>query len=429
LKLHGFLLLPLILAASAALAEPAPTPSDADTAAPIAFSIGGEARVRYEGYEAPGWGDGPDDGYWWLRLMPWAKVEAGAASVFVQPIAGYAIGVAGGDGPTDATGIDVLQAHADYTIALAPEADLHLRAGRSLIALGSERLVGKRYGPNIPQPFDGARLGLKRGDVQLDILAAEAVDIGPRDFDDRSDGRRRFASVYLSGPIVRSLNADLYWIGYRQRGARFSDAVGTERRDTFGLRLFGARGRLGWNWETMIQRGSFAGKPIAAWSQATETTLTISEHAPLRQLRIRANYVSGDRAGTGDRLEGFNAMFPKGRYFGELTPVGPRNIINVNPAIVLQPSPALSVEISAGAFWRASRGDGIYDLAGREIRPAGTTRKRHIGDQIEASATLDLKGGWSLAASLGVFTAGGFVETTGATGTTLMLGAEANFTF
>lgn len=422
-------MLPSILAASAALAQPAASSSDADTAEPIALSLGGEARLRYESYNAPDWGDGPDDGYWWLRFMPWAKVDAGAASIFVQPIAGYAIGVAGSAGPADATGIDVLQAHADYTIALAPEARLHLTAGRSLIALGSERLIGKRYGPNIPQPFDGARLGLKRGEVQLNILAAEAVDIGPRDFDDRSDGRRRFSSVYLSASIARSLKADLYWIGYRQRGVPISDVVGTERRDTLGLRLFGARGRLGWNWETMIQRGSFADKRIAAWSQATETTLALSEHAPLRQLRIRANYASGDRAGTGDRLEGFNAMFPKGRYFGELTPVGPRNIINVNPAIVLRPSPALNIELSAAAFWRASRGDGIYDLAGREIRSEGSTGKRHIGNQIEASATLDLERGWSLAASLGVFTAGGFVQTRRAAGTTVMMGAEASFKF
>lgn len=424
---RGFLLLAGGLAATSAQAESAAPPPDPDAA--LVVTLSAEARLRYESFADPAWGDDADDGYLWLRLIPSAKVEAGAASVFVQPILGYAKGVAGGPGPVDATGIDLLQAHADYSLDLSPGTRLHFGGGRALIGLGSERLIGRRYGPNIPQPFDGATLRLERGAVRLDAVAVDAVDIGPGDFDDRSDGRRRLRTLYFTTPIATGFNADLYWIGYRQRGARLGNAVGTEQRDTFGLRLFGTRGRLGWNWETMIQRGSFAGQRIAAWSQASETTIALSEEGLIRQLRLRANYASGDRAATGERLESFNAMFPKGRYFGELTPLGPRNIVNFNPAIVLQPSRALQVEFNTAVFWRASRTDGIYDLAGREIRSAGTTRARHVGNLVEANVSLELEDGFNVAASVGAFTAGQFVRQSGSSNTIQMFALEATVAF
>jgi len=393
----------------------------------LVVTLSAEARLRYESFADPAWGDDTDDGYLWLRLISSAKVEAGATSIFVEPIIGYANGVASGPGPIAATGIDLLQAHADYSLNLSPGTRLRFSRGRALIGLGSERLIGRRYGPNIPQPFDGATLRLECGAVRVDAVAVEAVDIGPGDFDDRSGGRRRLRTIYLTAPIAAGFNADLYWIGYRQRGARLGNALGTEQRDTFGLRLFGMRGRLGWNRETMFQRGSFSGQRIAAWSQATETTLALSEEGLLRQLRLRANYASGNRAVTAERLESFNAMFPKGRYFGELTPLGPRNIINFNPAIVLQPIRALQVELNTAAYWRASRTDGIYDLAGQEIRPAGATRTRHVGNLIEANVSLEAADGFNLAASVGEFIAGRFIRQSGSTNTIYRFALEANF--
>lgn len=409
--------------------EAAPQGPVDDASNAVSFSLGGEARLRYEGFDEPGWGDAPDDGYLWLRLMPLAKVEGAGGAIVVQPIIGHAIGVRGGPGPIDRTGIDLLQAYAELHQPLGEVATASLWAGRRLISLGSERLVGTRYGPNIPQPFDGVQIGLTRGSARIDVIDAHAVVIGTGDFDDSSAGGRHLRSVYFTAEAARDVSFDLYWIGYRDRAARFGEVLATEARDTFGLRLFGARGRVAWNWETMVQRGTLAGRSIRAWSQATETSLSFP-HAPVpAQLRLRANIASGDRAGTPGTIESFNAMFPKGRYFGELTPLGPRNIINVNPGLILAPERRVKVEINLAAFWRASRSDGIYDLAGREIRPAGSARARHIGSLAEASLAVDLDKGLSLTASLGAFTDGPFIRQSGSGRTIVMVAGEATYRF
>jgi hypothetical protein len=396
-----------------------------DALGAVRVSLGGEARVRYEGYDEPGWGDAPDDGYLWLRLMPLAKVDEQSGAIVVQPIIGYAIGVAGGSSPIDRTGIDLAQAYVELRKPLGENAKVSLRAGRALIALGSERLVGTRYGPNIPQPFDGVQVSLKSGSARIDWIDARAVVTGTGDFDDSSEGSRRLRSVYLTAEAARDVSFDLYWVGYNDAAARFGGVIAAESRDTFGLRLFGARGRVGWNWETMIQRGTFAGRSIRAWSQATETTISF----PDVQLRLRANIVSGDRSGTAGTIESFNAMFPKGRYFGELTPLGPRNIINFSPGLILVPARGVQVELNLAAFWRASSGDGIYDLAGREIRATGTTRARHIGNLAEASLAFELDNGLSLTASLGAFVDGRFIRQSGSGSTIVMVAGEATYRF
>lgn len=396
-----------------------------DVPGTVSASLGGEARVRYEGYDEPGWGDAPDDGYVWLRLMPVAKIEAPAATLVVQPIIGYAIGVAGGPSPIDRTGIDLAQGFVELRRPFGENAKVSLRAGRALIALGSQRLVGTRYGPNIPQPFDGVQVSLTRGSAQIDWIDARAVVTGTGDFDDSSEGGRRLRSVYLTAEAARDVSFDLYWIGYNVPAARLGGVIAAELRDTIGLRLFGARGRVAWNWESMLQRGTFAGRRIRAWSQATETTISF----PDAQMRLRANIVSGDRESTEGTIESFNAMFPKGRYFGELTPLGPRNIINFNPSLILAPVRGVELEINLAAFWRASRSDGIYDLAGREIRAAGTARALHIGNLAEASLAFELDNGLSLTASLGVFFDGSFIRQSGAGSTIAMVAGEATYRF
>lgn len=395
----------------------------------MSVDLTGETRLRFESYAEPEWGNAPDDGFLWLRAIAKARVRAGPVQIIVQPIIGHAIGVAGGPGPVDRTGIDLLQASAEWRIPLNEGTQVSLSGGRKLIALGSERLVGTRYGPNIPQPFDALQVSVVSTNARLELFDAHAVRIGPGNFDDTSSGGRRLRGGYFSVQAAQGVSFDLYWIGFRDMASRFAETTGQERRDTFGVRTFGQWQRVSWNWETMVQRGRFAGRDIRAWSQATETTVDFPDVPFAPSLRLRANIASGDKAASSKRLESFNAMFPKGRYFGELTPLGPRNIINLNPGLILRPSRRVQLELNAAAFWRASPTDGIYDLAGRELRRPGANRARHVGNLIEASIGFDRDDGLSLAGSVGVFTAGQFMQQSGAGRVIIMVGGEATQRF
>ncbi|MEN3746205.1 alginate export family protein [Sphingomonas sp. HF-S3] len=397
----------------------------------IRLTLGAEARARFEAFRDNLWGQppAPDDGYLWLRLMPLAELRAGPVRAFVQGIAAHADGVAAGAGPADTTGIDVLQAFADVRLPLGSHATLTLRGGRELVALGSERLVGLRYGPNVPQAFDGVRGMLDIGSVRIDAFDLRPVAVGPGNFDDRTSPTRALRGVYATLPLAAGAKADLYWLRYRDRVARFQGANGEERRDTFGARLWGRNGGLAWNWEAMLQRGRFQGEAIRAWSIASETSYTWPRLAFAPRLRLRANIASGDRNPADGVLGTFNAMFPKGKYFGELSPIGPRNIVNLHPSMDFDLGGGVTAEIAGIAYWRASRGDGIYDVPGQLIRGPGGSRARHIGNQIEASMSWQATPTLSFSASASLFSAGRFVRETGPDEPIRMIAGEAMLRF
>ena len=141
--------------------------------------------------------------------MPLADLHAGPLRAFVQPIIGYARGVNGGNGPADQTGIDLLQGFADLNLSLGEGTKLTLRGGRELVALGSERLIGTRYGPNIPQPFDGVRATSDLGRLRLDLMDLRAVEIKPGDFDDHASDRRRLRAKLFGGACMSRNLADI----------------------------------------------------------------------------------------------------------------------------------------------------------------------------------------------------------------------------
>ena len=402
-------------------------PLDADGT--VYLTLGGEARVRYEGFDNNLWGDplASDDGYLWLRTMPSVDLHAGPFRAFVQTIAAEARGVGAGEGPADATGVDMLQGFADVQLSLGNQTRLTLRGGRALVGLGSERLVGTRYGPNVPQAFDGVQAIAELGPHRIVAFSVRPVDIGGRDFDDETSRTRRLHGVYATVAVAHDIGLDAYWLGFANDRAVFGGTTDEERRDTFGVRVFGQRGRLSWNWEAIVQRGRFEGQSIRAWSVATETGWSLAEMRFTPRIRLRANIASGDRDPGDDRLGTFNALFPKGRYFGELSPVGPRNIANVNPALDLELGSGVTIEIAAASFWRASRSDGVYDIPGQLLRPAGTSRARHIGDQIEVLAEWQASDLLGFSVSLSAFRPGAFIRQTGPGRTIGMIALEAAF--
>ncbi|ONF97297.1 alginate export family protein [Sphingomonas jeddahensis] len=397
----------------------------------VNVTIGAEARARYERFDNNLWGQppAPDDGYLWLRFMPLADVHAGPVRAFVQGIAGYALGVGAGAGPADETGIDLLQGFADLRLPIGVDSAVTLRGGRELIALGSERLVGLRYGPNIPQPFDGARLMIEHGGARIEAMHLRPVEVRAGEFDDRTSSTRRLDGIYATVPLATRASANLYWLGYRSDLARFAGTIARERRDTYGVRLFGNWGQLGWNWEAMLQRGRYGDDTIRAWSIATETSYAFPQVSLAPRIRLRANIASGDRDARDDRLGTFNALFPKGKYFGELSPIGPRNIMNLHPSVDMDLGRGLTAELAAVAYWRASRGDGVYDVPGQLIRAAGNSDARHIGNQVELLVGWQASTVLSFSLSASLFTAGDFLRNTGPARPIRMVGAEAMFRF
>ncbi|WP_322965359.1 alginate export family protein [Sphingomonas fuzhouensis] len=399
------------------------------------LTTGLELRARREAYHDNLLGNAaaPDDAYVWLRALPYADLHVGRVRGFVQPIAAYAIGVAPSAGPIDQTRLDLLQGFADIRLGPAETGasnapGVTLRAGRQMLSFGSERLIGTRYGPNVPLAFDGGRAILSLPGARIDLLAVRPVQPGPHSFDDRRSTTKSLWGAYATMPWGQN-GLDLYYLGYRNRLARFGGMTGSERRHSLGVRHYGAAGPWHWNIEGVVQFGRFADRSIRAWTVATELGYRFPT-APLSpDLVLRFNMVSGDAHAGDGQLGTFNALFPKGKYFGELSPIGPSNIVNVNPRASFVLGHGVSASVAAMAYWRQSLGDGVYDIPGNLIRAPGTATARFIGKQAEVALAWQVTPELELSTSLSAFVPGGFLRQTGPARTTGLWGLEANFRF
>lgn len=389
------------------------------------LTTGLEVRLRNEAFRNNGWGgaEAANDGYLWVRALPYADLHLGQIRAFVQPIVASAVGVQPSAGPVDRTGVDLLQAFVEVSAPVG-DATLVLRAGRQLIPLGSERLVGARYGPNVPLAFDGVRADLEAGRAKLSVFSVEPVRAGPGAFDDKAVSAKALWGAYATLP-----NLDVYYLGFRHRDASFGGRTGDERRDSFGIRSFGRGDDWRWNVEGVFQTGRFDGREIRAWTVGAEGGRRLPGMRFQPDVTVRFNVVSGDTDSADRRLGTFNALFPKGKYFGELSPIGPYNIVNFAPGVALDLGDNVTLGLSAMAYWRYARADGVYDVPGGLIRAPGGSLARFIGREAEATLDWQATPELELSASMSVFAPGAFIRQTGPAETIGLVGLEANFRF
>jgi hypothetical protein len=188
-----------------------------------------------------------------------------------------------------------------------------------------------------------------------------------------------------------------------------------------------------WDVEAFYQFGSF-GTPagdgeIAAWSVASSVGHTF-ESAPFHpRLGLRANVISGDDDPGDPDLQTFNALFPKGKYFGEIGLLGPYNLINVHPALTLKLTDDVVVDLACVLFWRHRARDGIYNNAGYPIRSDAVTSDRFIGTQLEVALTYAFSREIELSAAYGVSFPGRSIQKTGSRENTHFVGIEFSYRF
>ena len=397
----------------------------------IYLTTGLEVRSRYEGYANPRWGEAQHDGYVWHRFIPYADVHAGQLRLFAQPILSGISGVRRAKRPVDTTGADMLQAFAEVETDVAEAVSLRMSAGRKLVSLGAGRFVDTRYGPNIPQAFDGFDVALTAKAWQVTALAFRPVDNRLDSFDDRTSTQKSLWGLYATQWLGkgRAKGLDLYYLGLHDRSAMYDQGVGKELVHTFGARIFGDTGSTYWNLEAAVQSGTFAGHRRAAWGIGGEVGYRFTQ-APLRpDLRLAADAISGDDDPDDPNLGTLNPLFPRGKYFVSQSPIGPRNLIQLRPSIAIHPHKDVELSLSGSAYWRQSTGDGIYAISGALVRSGRGSDARFIGTQAEIAVAWQATPELNLAASVGVFDPGPFFRETGPAQRIKLVGVMANYRF
>jgi hypothetical protein len=397
----------------------------------IHLTTGVEIRTRYEGYANVDWGSAGNDSFVWQRVMPYADLHAGTLRVFVQPILSAITGTDRPPRPIDTTGADMLQGFVEARMRVGEHLALRLSAGRKLVSLGAGRLIDTRYGPNVPQAFDGVDATLTGGSGQVTALSFRPVDTFPGDLDDRASRQKAVWGLYATQWLTwdRSTGFDAYYLGLEDRNAVFDQGVGKATVHTYGTRFFGDAGAWFWNAEAVLQTGRFAGQPIAAWGVGGEVGRRFRDVPLQPAVSLTADVISGDADRNDARLGTFNPLFPRGKYFGALSPIGPRNLIHLRPTVTVSPRDDLAVSLTGAAYWRQSTGDGIYAIPGLLVRSGEGSDARFIGTQIELTVAWQATPELNLTVSTSAFEPGTFIRETGPSRTIGMVGAMANYRF
>ena len=137
----------------------------------------------------------------------------------------------------------------------------------------------------------------------------------------------------------------------------------------------------------------------------------------------------GDRGGADRTLGTFNALFPRGKYFGEIGLLGPSNLINLHPVVGIDLGAGWSLSTAAVFHWRESLEDGIYGNPGNLLRSAGANRARYIGTQAEIILGWEANRNLSFELSYAFFEPGRFIAETGPARNVHFLGAELQYRF
>ncbi len=384
----------------------------------VYLSTGVDARVKYEYFRNFLWGQGPQDadGYVLQRYLVHGDLHVTPyARAFLQLQSALEEGRKGGPRATDEDKLDLNQAFLDGVAPLGDGRSLTLRIGRQELSYGSQRLVSVRESPNVRQTFDALRLIFAVPGWRLDGFVSRPVDVHTGSFDDRPNGPRSFWGVYaVTGlPILPDGHTDLYYLGLSNDRARFDQGLASEVRQTVGTRLWGRPAQWDYNVELIYQWGTFGRGDIRAWGAASDTGYTLRTLPWRPRLAVRADINSGDRNPRDRNLQTFNALFPRGSYFGEIAILGPANLFDVHPYVDLHPTDRVTVTVDADSFRRQSNRDGIYSPSGAVLRTGQRSRATHVGEQVALQAEWRVDAHCSIVANYTHFFAGRFIRETG----------------
>jgi hypothetical protein len=159
------------------------------------------------------------------------------------------------------------------------------------------------------------------------------------------------------------------------------------------------------------QFGTFGRDNIRAWTVASETGYRIPTVRLKPRFSVKADISSGDHPGS-HSLGTFNALFPKGNYFGVLatTGPGPVNFIDLHPRIETSFLRDVSWSFDWIFQWRQSLQDGVYAVPGFLIVPAGNSRERFVGHRPGTEIHWQINRHLWAQADYGIFYAGKFLK-------------------
>ncbi|MBA0085356.1 MAG: alginate export family protein [Acidobacteria bacterium Pan2503] len=343
------------------------------------LSVGGEIRYRYENYEAPGFGVGPEtpSGYILQRYLLHTDWHFGHHfRVFAQFQSGLENGRNGGPRPTDEDVADLHQGFLDITDS---SQNWRLRVGRQEIEFGTGHLIGASEGLNIRRAFDGFRFTFKHGRWTCNSTLTHPVLVRPYTFDISDHTQTEWGAGFTR---VREHGGwSGYYFGLNRKQAFFNGKTGQDISETFGSRLWKQGTVFDYNTDVIFQTGTFGAGHILAGAVSSNDGLTLHNLRFQPRFAVRFDYASGDSDHNSQNLNTFSPLFPNPQYSSISALLGPSNLTDVGPLIRITLNAKTAISPEMPFYWRSSIHDGIYNFNGMQIRPGNLSTARFVGYQ------------------------------------------------
>lgn len=343
------------------------------------LTLGGSWRGQAESFVNEEFStEGPQDNIWYLnRFLVHAHLKLGDRfEAFAE------LGSSWGHGknnpsPVDKDALYVNQLFVAYRLT----SNIGLEVGRYNLRLGSGRLVDIREGPNVRRSFDLVRWWHHTKGFEVQTFFFIPVEPEPGTFDNgHGTFDETFSGLYATVHFADDNHLDAYVLYQKEDGATYQSGTDNERRMSLGIRHFGNHKGLTYNNEVVYQLGSFGDQDVSAWTLSLQVEGELALWGKAIGVGIKTEAMSGDTNGTDANLNTFDALYPRGAYFGRVARFGPSNLIDVHPYMNTSFN-KLSLEVDYAAFWRYSLEDGVYGAAMTLDYPS-LNNQRFIANQI-----------------------------------------------
>jgi len=396
------------------------------------LKVGGEVRFQYFNYRNEAWGEIPTnkDGFILSRYLlhmdadihknirGFVQLQSSMASNRMDP------------SPVDENLLDLHQAYLD--IGLTPDRqNLTFRIGRQELSYGSQRLISVREIPNNRQSFDAARLQYTHGKLHAEGFYGYYVAARKGTFNDRLlNPQSKLWGIYTVWSDLKFLkNLDFYYFGLNKLSTRYQGIQGAENRHSIGGRVWHQSPYRGYDIEAVFQFGDFAGRRIRAWTLSSNTYLRLAKLTSSPTLGLKTEWISGDRNRNDSQINTFNALYPKGAYFGLAALIGPYNLFDIHPYFSIRLGSKIEWQTDYDLFYRASKADGIYEVNGSLIYDGNPSQSAFIGGQLGTSFDYKPSQKLLLRIEFTWFDSGAFLKAAGPGKDILMFGSTVQYKF
>lgn len=377
------------------------------------LSTGGEARFELDYAVNEDWGrmNNGTDIFVLQRYHLHGDLHLGdRIRIFGQLRGGLEDGRKNGPRSIDEDQLNVQNLFVDIIPYRIDDKSITLRLGRQEIQYGSGRMIDVREGPNLRLYFDGIKVAFTSSKLKVDVFVMADAIVNTGVFDNRSTKKANLWGVYSTYHFSKKNNFDFYYLGIDRTGGIFDEGVKQESRHTFGARAWRNGEGFVYNFEAAYQFGKFGKGNINAFGISSEIGYLFGSVNGTPTVKLKNDYVSGDKIKGDGRLGTSNAMYPNGGYFGMNPQAGPANLISVHPNLSWHPFENITLTGAVVFNWRSSLEDGVYGPNGSLRLSSSDSKKRYIGTAYTTSFSWKINNFLTYSTGIQYFQTGSFIN-------------------